>query len=174
HCLSSLRRSSLIRPFMLIGLLWLAAPSVLVAQAPAPRQVSGVVTDQTGATIVGAEVGCDSGCSSAKLTTDDRGGFVVSQLASDSGVVKISAAGFQARTLDWRAGTHLKVVLLPASAAEQVTVTANRTGVRAVESATSVTILSAQDLQTTAAFRADECQREVRDLRSFPPPPSRA
>jgi outer membrane receptor protein involved in Fe transport len=159
---------------MLIGLLWLAAPSVLFAQAPAPRQVSGVVTDQTGGAIVGADVVCDSGCSSAKLTTDDRGGFVVSQLSSDSGVVSISAAGFQARTVDWRAGADLRIVLLPASAAEQVTVTANRTGVRAVESATSVTILSAQDLQTTAAFRTDDILRQVPGFSLFRRTTSRA
>jgi hypothetical protein len=36
--------------------------------------------------------------------------------------------------------------MLPATAAEQVTVAANRTGVRVIENATSVTILSAQHL----------------------------
>ena len=36
-----------------------------------------------------------------------------------------------------------RLTLLPATAAEQVTVTANRTGVRLVENATSVTVLSA-------------------------------
>lgn len=64
--------------------------------------------------------------------------------------------------MDWRAGTaSLEILLLPASAAEQVTITANRTGVRAVESATSVTILSTQDLDTTAAFRTDDILRQV-------------
>jgi outer membrane receptor protein involved in Fe transport len=159
---------------MLIGLLWLAAPSVLFAQAPAPRQISGVVTDQTGAAIVGAEVDCDSGSPPATLTTDDRGGFLFSQLSADFGVLKISAAGFQARTVDWRAGADLKIVLLPASAAEQITVTANRTGVRAVESATSVTILSAQDLQTTAAFRTDDILRQVPGFSLFRRTTSRA
>ena len=76
--------------------------------------------------------------------------------------MKVSAAGFQPRSVEWHAGADsLQIVLLPASAAEQVTVTANRTGVRAVESATSVTILSTQDLETTAAFRTDDILRQV-------------
>jgi outer membrane receptor protein involved in Fe transport len=146
----------------LTGLLCLAAPLTLFAQSSASRQISGVVTDQTGATIVGAEVVFSSGSSSATLVTNERGSFVFSQLVAESGVVKISAPGFQVRSVDWRAGAEpLHIVLLPASAAEQVTVTANRTGVRAVESATSVTILSAQDLDTTAAFRIDDILRQV-------------
>ncbi len=130
-----------------IGLLSLTAPLALFAQGPPPRQISGVVSDQTGAAIVGAEVVLNSGSSSATVTTDDRGGFAFAQVPADSGEVKVSAAGFQTRTVAWAADADLlQIVLLPASAAEQVTVTANRTGVRVIESATSVTILSAQDL----------------------------
>jgi outer membrane receptor protein involved in Fe transport len=159
----------------LTGLLCLAAPRTLFAQSSASRQISGVVTDQTGATIVGAEVVFSSGSSSATLVTNERGSFVFSQLVAESGVVKISAAGFQVRSVDWRAGAEpLHIVLLPASAAEQVTVTANRTGVRAVENATSVTILSAQDLDTTAAFRTDDILRQVPGFSLFRRTTSRA
>ncbi len=99
---------------------------------------------------------------SATFVTDERGGFVISPVLADSGTVKVSAAGFQPRSVEWHAGADsLQIVLLPASAAEQVTVTANRTGVRAVENATSVTILSSQDLETTAAFRTDDILRQV-------------
>ena len=77
--------------------------------------------------------------------------------------------------MDWHAGADpLRIVLLPASAAEQVTVTANRTGVRVVESTTSVTILSAQDLQTTAAFRTDDILRQVPGFSLFRRTTSRA
>ena len=125
-------------------------------------QLSGVVTDQTGATIVAAKVDFTSGSFSATQVTDNRGGFVFSALPAESGVVKVSAAGFQGQTVDWHGGTGLlQIVLLPASAAEQVTVTANRTGVRVIENATSVTILSAPDLDATAAFRTDDILRQV-------------
>ncbi len=139
----------------------LATPLALFAQ-PAPRQVTGTVTDQTGAAIVGAEVVFSSGSVSATVATDERGGFVFSQPSVDSGAIKISASGFQDQTITWHAGAELlPIVLLPASAAQEVTVTANRTGVRAVESATSVVILSSQDLDTTAAFRTDDILRQV-------------
>jgi outer membrane receptor protein involved in Fe transport len=181
--------SSLVLPILWIGLLWLAAPLVLLAQSPAPRQISGVVIDQTGAAIVGAEVVLNSSTNNSTnspanssatmitetMITDDRGGFVFSGLSADSGVVKVSAPGFQAQRVDWHAGADpLQIVLLPASAAEQVTVTANRTGVRAVENATSVTILSAQDLQTTAAFRTDDILRQVPGFSLFRRTTSRA
>ena len=52
-------------------------------------------------------------------------------------------------------------MLLPATAAQQITVAANRTGVRVVENATSVTILSSPDLDATAAFRVDDILRQV-------------
>jgi len=116
-----------------------------------------------------------SGSSSATLVTDERGGFVFLELVAESGVVSVSAAGFQVRSVDWRAGAEpLQIVLPPASAAEQVTVTANRTGVREVENATSVTILSAQDLDTTAAFRTDDILRQVPGFSLFRRTPSRA
>jgi outer membrane receptor protein involved in Fe transport len=157
-----------------IGLLSLSAPLALFAQGPPPRQISGVVSDQTGAAIVGAEVVLHSGASSATVTTDDRGGFAFAQPA-DSGEVKVSAAGFQTRTVAWAADAELlQIVLLPASAAQQVTVTANRTGVRVIDSATSVTILSAQDLQTTAAFRTDDILRQVPGFSLFRRTTSRA
>jgi outer membrane receptor protein involved in Fe transport len=164
-----------VRRILWIGLLSVAAPLALFAQGPAPRRISGVVTDQTGAAIVGAEIVFNSGSSSTTLITDDRGGFVFSQVVAESGVVRVSASGFQARNVDWHVGTELlQIMLLPASAAEQVTVTANRTGVRAVESATSVTILSTQDLQTTAAFRTDDILRQVPGFSLFRRTTSRA
>jgi outer membrane receptor protein involved in Fe transport len=173
--LSSFRRSSLAPRILWIGLLSLSAPLALFAQGPPPRQISGVVSDQTGAAIVGAEVVLISGASSATATTDDRGGFAFAQVPADSGEVRASAAGFQTRTVAWAAGAELlQIVLLPASAAQQVTVTANRTGVRVIDSATSVTILSAQDLQTTAAFRTDDILRQVPGFSLFRRTTSRA
>ncbi len=160
---------------MWIGFLWLALTLAAFAQTPATSRISGLVTDQTRAAIVGAEVVFSSGSLSATQITDDRGAFVFSQAPAESGEVKVSAPGFQLRSLDWRAGAGLlQVVLLPASAAEQVTVTANRTGVRAVESATSVTILSAQDLGSTAAFRTDDILRQVPGFSLFRRTTSRA
>ena len=148
--------------FLLVGGLCLSPPLVLQCQVSASRQVSGAVTDQTGAAIVGAEVVFTSGLFSATQVTDDRGGFAFSAVPAESGLLKVSAPGFQLRSVDWQSGaTSLQITLLPATAAEQVTVAANRTGVRVIENATSVTILSAQDLDATAAFRTDDILRQV-------------
>jgi len=170
---------------LILGLLWLTAPPMLLCQAPSPTNISGVVTDQTGAAIVAAEVVFTNGSLVAKQVTDNRGEFAFSQVSAESGVVKVSAPGFQVRSLDWRsanflgtdgrgASTPLQIVLLPATAAEQVTVAANRTGVRVIENATSVTILSAEDLNTTAAFRIDDILRQVPGFSLFRRTTSRA
>jgi len=157
----------------------LVLPLALLAQDSVPRRIAGTVTDQTGAAIVGAEVLFTSDSSSSAQTTaqttDDRGGFVFSAVSAESGVVRASNPGFKARSMNWKAGAGpLQIVLLPASDAEQVTVTANRTGVRLVESATSVTILSPEDLATTAAFRTDDILRQVPGFSLFRRTTSRA
>jgi outer membrane receptor protein involved in Fe transport len=139
--------------------------------------VSGVVTDSSGAAIVGAEVlfTAAAGSGFTRTVTDDRGGFVFSAVTADSGVVKASATGFQVLSMDWRAGSPaLQIVLVPASPAEEVTVTANRTGVRLAENATSVVILSTQDLDSTAAFRTDDVLRQVPGFSLFRRTTSRA
>ncbi len=158
-----------------VALFLLTAPVCLHSQLPDSTQISGVVTDQTGAAVAAAEVSFSSGSFTVTQTTDNRGEFVFAQISVGSGDVKVSAPGFQVRTLDWHAGTNrIEITLLPAAAAEQVTVTANRTGVRLVENATSVTILSAPDLQATAAFRLDDILRQVPGFSLFRRTTSRA
>ena len=158
----------LIRPshpvgwFLALTLFLLAAPSYLLCQTSTPGQISGVVIDQTNASISAAEVVFSSASVTAKQVTDAHGEFSFSQIPAESGVVKVSAPGFLLRSVEWHAGAgRLEIILLPATTAEQVTVTANRTGVRLVENATSVTILSAPDLAATAAFRVDDILRQV-------------
>ena len=122
-----------------------------------------------------------SGSFSATQITDSHGEFVFSQIPVEPGTLSVSAPGFQVRSIDWHAGVsensgtnRLQITLLPATAAQQVTVTANRTGVRVVENATSVTILSAPDLEATAAFRIDDILRQVPGFSLFRRTTSRA
>ena len=167
RALSAFGTSSSRARFLVIALISLSAPLVLRSQVSAPSQIAGVVTDQTGAAIPAAEVVFTSASINATQLTDERGEFVFSQISVAAGVVKVSAPGFQAQSIEWHSAdlpavsSHLQIVLLPASAAEQITVTANRTGVRVIENATSVTILSGPDLDATAAFRLDDVLRQV-------------
>jgi len=151
---------------LLIATLFLSSPLYLRAQVASSTLVAGAVTDQTNAAITGAEVVFTSGSFTVRQISDNHGEFAFSQIAVDTGIVTVSAPGFQTRSLDWHKGdtstaTHLQITLLPATASQQMTVTANRTGVRLAESATSVTILSAPDLDATAAFRTDDILRQV-------------
>jgi outer membrane receptor protein involved in Fe transport len=148
--------------FLAIAFLFVAASLSVQSQVSSPTQISGVVTDPTGAAIPSAEVVFTSGSFTSKQVTDSRGEFVFSGISASSGVVRVSAAGFQRENLDWHPGASRFEITLPLlSAAEKVTVTANRTGVRVVENATSVTILSTPDLDSTAAFRLDDVLRQV-------------
>jgi outer membrane receptor protein involved in Fe transport len=151
--------SSLRLRLLVVVLLSLVA---VASDGSATQQISGTVNDQTGAALVAAEVVFSSGSFVSRQLTGDRGEFSFSQVVAASGTVTVSAPGFQVRSVDWTAGvSDLRIVLLPASLAEQVTVTANRTGVRVIENATSVTILSTPDLESTAAFRVDDILRQV-------------
>ena len=158
-----------------MALLLLVAPLSLRSQVPEPGHIFGVVTDQTGAAIAGAQAVFTSGSFAATQLTDTRGEFTFSQIAAESGVVRVSAAGFRVGSMNWRPGmSSLQITLLPATAAEKMTVTANRIGVRVVENATSVTILSVPDLDATAAFRVDDILRQVPGFSLFRRTTSRA
>jgi outer membrane receptor protein involved in Fe transport len=160
--LQPIRLSSFALRLLALALLWLETPLLLPAQQSTLSQISGVVTDQTGAAIQAAKVVFNGDSAGATQVTDDRGKFAFHSISAEKGVVRASAPGFQASNVDWRSGSApLQIVLLPASPAEQVTVAANRTGMRVIESATSVTILSARDLGATAAFRTDDILRQV-------------
>jgi outer membrane receptor protein involved in Fe transport len=164
-----------VRPLLL--LIWLAAPAILLSQNASPNQINGIVVDATGAAIVGAEVTFigPSSAASPSQVTNDRGEFTFAQVVANSGQLKISAAGFQLQSVDWSSASGpVQIMLLPASAAEQITVTANRTGVRVLENATSVTILSTPDLTSTAAFRTDDILRQVPGFSLFRRTTSRA
>jgi len=77
-------------------------------------------------------------------------------------MLQVSAAGFESKELAWTRGTPpLEIVLAPAGPAEEVTVTANRTGTRVVDTATSIVILSPQDVASTAALATDDMLQQV-------------
>ena len=146
-------------PLLLATLL---APHCLQAQNAPALGISGVVIDQTGAVVVGAKVVFSSGSSSSTQLSGSDGRFAFNQAPAESGRLEVSAAGFQSRSADWHAGSGLIEILLPlATAADEVTVTANRTSLRVIENATSVVILSPEDLAATAALTTDDTLHQV-------------
>lgn len=138
------------------------------AQTAGPARVFGVVRDSSGAAISGARVVLSTSGFQATRLTDRSGRFSFDQVPGKTGSAQISAEGFQPRQLTWSAdGGELVVALAPAGAAEEITVTANRTGTRVIDTPTSVVVLSPQDIAATAALTTDDKLRQVSGFSLF-------
>lgn len=151
---------------------WLTTTFLLcclaVAQISYTTRITGVVTDTTGAAISGAKVVLSSPGFQATQIIDNRGRFSFEHVPAQEGTAQASAAGFLTRNLHWNAGqSELKFELAPAGAAEEVTVTANRTGTRVIDTPTSVLVLSPQDIAATAALTPDDKLRQVAGFSLF-------
>ncbi|HEX8073132.1 MAG TPA: TonB-dependent receptor [Pyrinomonadaceae bacterium] len=140
------------------------------ARAQAP-QVAGVVLDQAGVPVAGAEVSLRrAGQADARTTTDEAGRFSFARVdASAGGVVSVQARGFAAAARVWRADDAAAFVieLAPAPLAEQVTVTAARVETRLGETAARVAVLGRAELAATAAATLDDALRQVAGFQLF-------
>ena len=127
--------------------------------------VEGTVRDPSGAVIGNASVVLRSGSYETSARTDASGHFVFPAVPSVSGDIEINGEGFGTVHQTWSGGVattvHLDIVLRPASAGEQVTVSAARTGVRLSETPGSTILLSGSDVAATPALRVDDVLRQV-------------
>jgi outer membrane receptor protein involved in Fe transport len=134
-------------------------------------KLEGVITDETGAPIIGAEVTLSAGSFTAKQTTDVEGRFVFDAITLASGTLSVRAAGFATVSRKWSAegkeSLQLDLTLEPARISEQVTVTATRTETRVSDTAASVLVLSSEDLSATAALTLDDALRQVAGFSLF-------
>jgi len=138
------------------------------AQTENSAQISGVVTDSSGAAIPGAKVVLSTPGFQATRITDRSGRFSFNNVPGQEGSAQASAAGFGTRELAWTAASgRLQIALAPAGAAEQVTVTANRVGTRVVDTPTSVVVLSPEDIAATPALTTDDKLRQVAGFSLF-------
>ncbi|HLG16437.1 MAG TPA: TonB-dependent receptor [Blastocatellia bacterium] len=131
--------------------------------------VRGVVTDQKGAPIAGAQVTVRAEGATATRTTDDRGEFRFEGIRATALKIVVRADGFETEEQSWsepRSATPLDTVSLtfnlkPQPLAEQITVTASRTETRISDTAASLLVLYEHDLATTAALALDDALRQV-------------
>ena len=115
------------------------------------------------------------GSTQATQLTDSKGEFTFSGVLGDPFVLEVSAAGFRDQKVEWHAGTNrVEIVLMPATAAEQVTVTANRTRTQFMETPTNVVVLAPSDLAATTALATDDMLRQVPGFSLFRRTSSRA
>src|SRR3712207_266215 len=98
---------------------------VLWCGQAAAQTLSGVVTDERGAPVVGAAVTArEEGTSSAaRGTTDGEGRFVLSPAPARAFALAVEAEGFGRFERVLKAGEFVRVVLAPAGLKERVTVT---------------------------------------------------
>src|ERR1700687_5957466 len=143
-------------------LLWPVALPCLSAQT---AQVEGTVRDASGAVIANASVVLSGGSYQAEAKTDASGPFLFSAVPSTTGTVETSREGFDPVRQSWNAApatkVSLEIVLQPATAREQVTVSAARTEVRLSETPGSTILLSSTDVTATPALRVDDMLRQV-------------
>jgi outer membrane receptor protein involved in Fe transport len=127
--------------------------------------VAGTVRDASGAVIANASVVLNSGSYKVEVKTDASGHFLFSAVPATSGTVEISRKGFNPVRQSWNAvpatTVSLEIVLQPATASEQVTVSAARTEVRLSETPGSTILLSHADVAATPALRVDDVLRQV-------------
>ena len=146
------------------------------AQAQAASQgkrVAGVVLDEAGQPVAGAQVSlADGSHAPAEALTDERGEFSFAEVAAREATLRVRARGFAPLERSWSAreagaSELFRLVLAPAPLAEELTVTATRTETRLGDTAASVVSLSAAELRTTAAATLDDALRQVAGFQLF-------
>ncbi len=147
---------------LLAFFLWVASLACVSAYA---AQVEGTVRDASGAVIANASVVLNSDSYRAAGKTDATGHFLFTGVPSASGSLEITQEGFSPVHQSWNAGpaasVSLEIVMQPASASEQVTVSAARTEVRLSETPGSTILLTSTDVTATPALRVDDVLRQV-------------
>jgi len=143
----------------LVALAWVALAPRIGAQPVAPFAVT--VEDGRGVAVEGATIADEAG---KVLGHSDATGRLEVSCAAPCRVI-VSAAGFATQAVSLDAATTIR--LGPASAREEVTVTAYRTPMGELESPATTRALSQQALATTAAVTLDDQVRQLPGVEMF-------
>lgn len=144
------------------GLLFLSLVMGLSVFAAQQTRVEGMVTDQNGAPVSGAEVTLSIKSSTSTATTNGEGRFSFDSVSPGDGKITVRANGFSTLERNLSASDKdLSLTLAPAALSDQITVTAERTLSRVSDTAASVLVLSTEDVTTTAALTLDDALRQV-------------
>jgi carboxypeptidase family protein/TonB-dependent receptor-like protein len=132
------------------------------SQSPNGRSsITGLVSDQAGATIVGATVELTgAGNSQQSATTDQSGRFEFKRVASGEYQVQVTSQGFESNTVEIVVGSQplapLQVVLAIASLRQETTVTSTPAQITTEASDNKDTVaLSEQSLSNLPVFDQD-------------------
>ena len=148
-----------------IVLLILACTALLATARAQTVVVEGTVHDSAGAVIPNARVSIEAGSYRGTVFTDSEGHFILNAVPAYSGTLEVDSQGFGTVRQPWAARSSaavvLNLVLHPASANEQVTVSATRTQARLSDTPGSTVLLTQEDVQSTPALRVDDVLRQV-------------
>ena len=142
----------------------LASFIVVIAQPSSRPLVEGVVIDSTGAPITDAEVSLTSaGRVIATTNTDRNGAFQIRTERRSELTLLVKSPGFASQEINLSSTSTdaIRVKLVPASINAQVVVAAARIPTSHNETAASVVLLEATELQTTAAVTLDDALRQI-------------
>ncbi|HEV8231304.1 MAG TPA: TonB-dependent receptor plug domain-containing protein, partial [Thermoanaerobaculia bacterium] len=128
------------------------------------RLLPGMVTDWTGAPVAAAAVQVISEGYSAPAVTDSRGRFQLIVPNGQSITLSVEKPGFRrsGRTIAREdLEREVRIALEPASVSDEVVVTATRSPARLGGTAASVLVVTAGDLESSAAPTIDDVLRQV-------------
>jgi outer membrane receptor protein involved in Fe transport len=150
-----------IRAALVVFAIAASTGSPLAAQSP--DLFSGRVIDQSGASVPNADVRIEiAGNTVAQTQTDANGGFEVAVTADAARTVVIAVPGFALSTTAAPAGVRtVEVTLEPAPLFEAVNVTSSRTDVARVDPTSTVTVISSNDLLTSAPMTIDDALKAI-------------
>ncbi len=131
-----------------------------VTTSTAQQQISGRVSDSTGASIARASVEFESGGSIVRTTTDIDGNFTVLS-AQTYGILAISSPGFTTVRVEVPASTTgpLQIRLEPAGVIERILVTTNDDRIPATP--TSQFTITQREINLSGALTIDDVLRQV-------------
>jgi len=133
-----------------------------IAAQQAPT-VQGVVRDSSGAVVSGAIVTLYNASFHAATSSDSHGQFSFVSPPSEPMTLEVTAAGFlsQHQSLTIGGGSQLEIVLFPAKAKEEITVSATRTDIPLSDTPGSTILLSPADIAAAPRLRVDDMLRQV-------------
>jgi outer membrane receptor protein involved in Fe transport len=148
--------------------------TALLAAKASPRpqsanrryRVDGIVKDQSGAVVTGAQVVLRTSGYEADQPTGTDGRFDFSEVPAPGGRVMVNAKGFASVEKEWRVGRgkedlFLVIVLRPAALAQEITVTATRMETPLSETTADVRVLTQREVAATPALTLDGALQQV-------------
>jgi outer membrane receptor protein involved in Fe transport len=141
------------------------------AAAGSREVLRGMVRDESGSVIAGAEVHLRGDGVDRVEHTNAEGAFEFRDFVASKALITVTAAGFAPLERAWvlsnANGDPLQLVLRPATILEQTVVVATRTPLAAGEASASVETVTPEELRSTAALTLDNVLGQVAGFNLF-------